>query len=307
MSSAGQKTDMEHKNLNKDELDLFTHLMSLPNPYGFPLPLLESNFKVDGSTIWRFPVKDDPVTHTRNIQSLPMKEDDIFIAAYMKCGTHWVAEMLHMLLKGSIKYSEKTKESTMLEVVCDLDTLTHMQSPRVLNSHLYMVHLPREIVQKKIKIIHLLRQPKDVAVSWYHHMKHMHSTVAFTFEKYLDAYVQEDLIPTSHQFNYLRQMSEFEKLHPDHPIIHIHYEDLKLDPVPVVQKLAKFIGVSAKEAFCQQVVEACHFDMMIKADESRKLPANIEDKITKKAFYRKGIMGDWKNHFTVAQNEMFDD
>ncbi|KAK3745219.1 hypothetical protein RRG08_048323 [Elysia crispata] len=235
-----------------------------------------------------------------------MRQDDIFIAAYMKCGTHWVAEMLQMLLEGSIKYGKRVKESAMLELVDDLDALSHMPSPRVLNSHLYNVHLPREILEKQVKIIHLLRHPKDVAVSWYYHLKQMGPTEAFTFENYLKGYVQ-DFLSVSHQFNYLRQMSEFEKLHPDHPIMHVHYEDLKMDPVPIVQEMAKFIGVSASEAFCQEVVDACHFEKMVKMDQSRKLPDNIADKINKKAFYRKGIIGDWKNHFTVAQNEMFDD
>ena len=46
-----------------------------------------------------------------------------------------------------------------------------MPSPRLLNSHLVTSCLPKQIVSKKIKIIHVLRNPKDVAVSAYHHLK----------------------------------------------------------------------------------------------------------------------------------------
>ena len=58
--------------------------------------------------------------------------------------------------------------------------------------------------------------------------------------------------------------------------------------------MAKFIGVSASEAFCQEVVDACHFEKMVKMDQSRKLPDNIADKINKKAFYRKGSTSSFK-------------
>ena len=67
-------------------------------------------------------------------------------------GTHWVAEILHMLTTGSTEYSGRTKEFAMLEYCDDLQMLETLKPPRLLNSHLFMAQLPKEIVEKKVKV-----------------------------------------------------------------------------------------------------------------------------------------------------------
>ena len=67
-------------------------------------------------------------------------------------GTHWVAEILHMLTSGATEYSGRIKAYTMLEFCNDLTFLDTLTSPRLLNSHLYMAQLPRGMVDKKVKV-----------------------------------------------------------------------------------------------------------------------------------------------------------
>ena len=69
-------------------------------------------------------------------------------------GTHWVSEILHMLMRGSTDYSTQTKEFNMLEFMDDLAKLDHMTSPRLLNSHLYIAHLPEQMIERKVKVSH---------------------------------------------------------------------------------------------------------------------------------------------------------
>ena len=57
-----------------------------------------------------------------------------------------------MLRQGQASYAETKKEAVMLEYA-DLDYINAEPSPRTLNSHLPMCHLPRQIAQKKIKVI----------------------------------------------------------------------------------------------------------------------------------------------------------
>ena len=108
MTSTDQNDKLESHTKQKDQVNVTLDFNSLPNPYGFPPILLESKLKVDGSTIWHHPVKDDPVTHTKKIQSFPMRQDDIFIAAYMKCGKLFISlcfliTLLTYVFSGELK------------------------------------------------------------------------------------------------------------------------------------------------------------------------------------------------------------
>lgn len=276
------------------------------NPYHFPERHLFQGLTFDGLPVFTFPIGIDPVTQAKRVRNLAMREDDILINAYPKSGTHWVSEILHMLTRGTTDYAPNPKEFAMLEMTKDLTTLDQMKSPRILNSHFYIAQLPKQVFEKKVKLVHLIRNPKDCALSYFNHMK-QNAPKEFNFDNYIKGYITEGYMTRSHQPNFLRQFSKFEGENPDHPIIHIHYEDLKREPVPVLQELARFVNIQVSTNFCQDVAEACGLDKLKRADLNRSLPEHLSQ-IFPNGFsaYQQGIVGNWKSTFTVAQNEMFD-
>ena len=82
-------------------------------------------------------------------------------------GTHWLWEVVGMLLRGKAERIKVEKEHYMLEC-SDAETLEKLESPRILNSHIYKEQVPETILQNN-KIILISRNPKDIAVSWYNH------------------------------------------------------------------------------------------------------------------------------------------
>ena len=56
------------------------------NPFYFPEFSLPSGLLFNGVRVMKCPVKDDPMTHLKKIYDLPMRDDDIIITAYPKCG-----------------------------------------------------------------------------------------------------------------------------------------------------------------------------------------------------------------------------
>ena len=76
-----------------------------------------------------------------------------------------------MILKRKAEYSKEPKEFLFLEAVPDLDVVRNLPSPRPLNTHLPYRWLPTQHIENGGKIVHVLRNPKDVCVSWYHHIK----------------------------------------------------------------------------------------------------------------------------------------
>jgi hypothetical protein len=73
-----------------------------------------------------------------------------------------------MLCNGKAETVPTIKQMNMIEAISS-DDLTSLASPRVLNTHFRFNDLPKDMVRKKTKIVLVHRNPKDVAVSHFHH------------------------------------------------------------------------------------------------------------------------------------------
>ena len=76
-----------------------------------------------------------------------------------------------MLNQNKAEYATQCKETLFLEAVKDLDVVCTTESPRVLNTHLPYRLIPKDFIQKGGKIVHIIRNPKDMLVSRYFFLK----------------------------------------------------------------------------------------------------------------------------------------
>ncbi|KAK6968490.1 sulfotransferase 6B1 [Biomphalaria glabrata] len=274
--------------------------------------MLSTTVKAYGWKIVLLPGMEDPQGLVEKIRNFKIRDDDVLVAAYPKCGTHWLWEVTQMLMRRTLTYEKRAKEYTMLEAVQGLERLELEPSQRILNSHNVVAHLPKEIIAKKTKIIHVIRNSKDALVSWFWHCQITDGLKDVKFADIFEAVLSDNISLPSH-LDYLYQWSEFEQNHPDHPIKHIYFEDMKKQPVKTIKELATFLNVQESETFFEQVAEACSFENMKTFEENKEkmYPEEVRaviDKINGELKYiRKGEIGDWKNHFTVAQNERFEE
>ncbi|MGH0149842.1 UNVERIFIED_CONTAM: hypothetical protein FKN15_043029 [Acipenser sinensis] len=84
-------------------------------------------------------------------------------------------------------------------------------------------------------------------------------------------------------------------------------QEEKHDLKAAVLKICSFLGKQLDEQQIDSVVKHCTFKQM-KTNPNANYESVPESLLNHKngAFMRKGTVGDWKNHLTVAQNEMFD-
>jgi len=89
----------------------------------------------------------------------------------------------------------------------------------------------------------------------------------------------------------------------DHVLV-LYYEDLKENMPLQLKRLATFLGKSYDEEFYEQIAERTNLAYVLK---NKNL--GMHNAFYKKVggLYRKGVVGDWKNHFTIAQNVRFDE
>lgn len=115
---------------------------------------------------------------------------DVMICTTFTTGTHWVWEMATMLLKGKAEYEHVAKETRMVEFHWP-EEFDNLPSPRALNSHFYLRHLPEQLENgNKGRIIFIQRNPKDVIVSSYHHRLNMTiGQFKHSFSDFLQMYI----------------------------------------------------------------------------------------------------------------------
>nr|XP_022338903.1 estrogen sulfotransferase-like [Crassostrea virginica] len=272
----------------------------------------------DGMALPSFPpFLKDARKRFEDIKNLACRKDDVILVTYPKSGTHWVWEIVSMLLKQKAEYSKEPKECFFLEILPDLTVVQSMPSPRQLNTHMPYRWLPIQHIQNGGKIVHVMRNPKDVCVSMYHHAK---TTMEFgelrDFGTFFDKLF---LNPKAHimdgWFKYEKDFEQAEKEDKLGAILSLHYESLKKDPIQETRRLAEFLNVKLTEEDIAEISDKCSFQKLRLANKTIKdhswispdMPnrERAHELVTKKMF-RKGMIGDWKNHFTVAMNEEFD-
>ncbi|XP_046548124.1 sulfotransferase 1B1-like [Haliotis rubra] len=260
---------------------------------------------------FRYPIVDPEIV--KGMTQLKVKDDDIFLLAYPKSGTHWLWETTSMLLQGKAETIPHWKSKVMVEFQPQEVIDAFPGSPRVLNTHVRYNQLPAEAREKKCRIIFVLRNPKDVVVSSFNHhkgFKNHYGNYNGSFKDYLPFYLAGKINQHHYLlvadygswFDYVLQWEkDIEAQQDRHPIHIMYYEDMKQNPLEEIRKLAVFLGVHADDSLYSAVAEKCSFKNM--KDDKKPYDPKFNGQLI---VYRKGQVGDWQNWLTPEQNEMFD-
>ncbi|KAB1282384.1 Sulfotransferase family cytosolic 1B member 1 [Camelus dromedarius] len=292
-------------------------------------------------------VRGCPITYAfasglEKIEQFQSRRDDIVIATYPKSGTTWISEILDMILNdGDVEKCKRdfiTAKVPMLEMVLPgvrtsgIEQLEKNPSPRLVKTHLPIDLIPKSFWENNCKVysftsqffnvwplplshshsnkvngsnmIYLARNAKDVAVSYYHFdLMNNLQPLPGSWEEYLEKFITGNVAFGS-WFNHVKS---WWKKKEEHPILFLHYEDMKENPKQEIKKIARFLEKNLSDEMLDKIIHHTSFEMMKDNPlvNYTHLPSMLMDP-SKSSFMRKGIAGDWKNYFTVAQNEKFD-
>ena len=83
-------------------------------------------------------------------------------------GNHWLNEIIPRLLENSAD-SDQCRMTDLMMEYGDIDAIKQGPSPRLMTSHLPYRNVPKNHLADGGKFIHIIRNPKDVALSAFHH------------------------------------------------------------------------------------------------------------------------------------------
>ncbi|XP_069104802.1 amine sulfotransferase-like [Argopecten irradians] len=243
--------------------------------------------------------------HLAAIEEMEVRDDDTFVMSYPKSGTHWTFTLSSMLRTGETTYHGSP---TFLDFN-EMEMLKNMPSPRIFATHMTFDRLPKQAREGKGKILAVFRNPKDVVVSLHTFIKKLdHSDIIASWDGLIKFFLTGKMVYGS-WFDHIKAWEKTKKEYKGDNIMYLIYEEMKQDLRSHVEKMASFLGADTGKEFLDQVTEKCTFGNMAAEATKTFKPSDQWKEVTSTKtlpIYRKGQIGDWLNHFTVAQNEYFD-
>ncbi|XP_070560862.1 sulfotransferase 1B1-like [Ptychodera flava] len=236
----------------------------------------------------------------------PMIEANFILPIWLRCIVHLLKFLKPILPEFIIKlrfiHFLLVMEKAGLESGIGLKQMEKLPSPRLLKSHMPYHAFPSQAIRKKCKIVYVARNPKDIGVSYFYHCSLGVPPLDYrgSWNDFYQLYVNDKVWYGS----WFDHVLTWWQHRDDENILFLKYEDMKKDPKAAVKSIADFLDVSLTDDAIDDIVEFCSFKKM-KKNENVNLSLAIGDK-DKHQFVRKGVVGDWVNFFTVAQNKEYE-
>ncbi|XP_022095565.1 sulfotransferase 1C2-like isoform X2 [Acanthaster planci] len=258
-----------------------------------------------------------------DLKTFEIREDDVFIVTFPKAGTTWMQEIMSAVLHdGDIEKLNQLHtmmrvpflEMTHGAIVHDNIPRTHKRlekmprgSPRHIKSHLPGQLLPPQVWEKKVKIVYVIRNPKDVVVSFFHHISWtLPADRPFLFDDFFDTFING----TNPYGKWWEHYLYFWERRNEDNILFLRFEDAKKDLRGIVKRISAFLGKALPDDVIDAITDHCTFENM------KKNPMTNPDTITQiihggkmpegKSFMRAGKVGSWKSKLSDSQSEALD-
>lgn len=226
---------------------------------------------------------------------LLLKEHHLILASFPKTGSTWIRYFLYCLLKQNMTglkptidgMNEAMPEYAHPSFFC---SWKFSECPPIIKTH-----RPCQKIFRNHKSALVVRDPRDITVSFYHHMSGIKKNPYKGTPKGLLRHPEMGLEAFFKHFHSWR----------NHAGLILRYEDLKNDPFEEFGKLSDYFGITNDADRIASAVKEADFSAMTKAQEnsSRLKEGYVEGH----KFVRSGKQAQWIDVFDADDIEYFND
>lgn len=238
-----------------------------------------------------------PEEHLSHLGDVKAREDDVMLVAYPKCGFNWMVGVVRKIMAEATGKNMESKMPPLIEFFGPdgIKVMDETPSPRFLGTHMHPDNIPSSFYTKKTKMLVIFRNPKDTLVSFYHFSNNNPVLPSGqSWESFYNNFMSGD-VPWG---SYFEHALAWDKKMDDPNVMVVTYEELKQDLSEGIRQISAFFGFALTEAQVQQIAEGSTFSAMKQSSANAHALGNI--------IFRKGEVGDWKNHFTPEQSREMD-
>lgn len=237
--------------------------------------------------------------------------EDVFVIAFPKSGTTWMQHVVTMILNHGLMPSHyEAKGINGVSPYLDRfggQVIRSSERPFCIKTHLPYRLLPRH---PEAKYVLMIRNPKDVCVSFYHHTN-MFANFDMDFHSFFRHWITADF-PCGDYFTFVKEYMDAKEEGAN--LLLLSYENMKRDPASHIVKVAEYLGkdyvhelLSDGNKLLDVITRETSFDHMkhqVNSMFARDTP--LPTKGGKTEFLRKGTIGDWRRHMTEEESFLVD-
>lgn len=221
-----------------------------------------------------------------------IQDDDIFQVAYPKSGNNFLLFLLAGLL-----YRKKMDWATKGEMIqnVDMEPEENLPSPHLVWSH-------KSFDASYPKVIYLVRDPRDIVISYYHHYVKYYG-IGISFNEFFEEFIKGNVWPGKWDSQIESWLVNQKKI--KNGFLLVKYEKLLKNPSKEVQRLINFLNLTRTKKEINEAIHWASFDNMKALEQKQKDHLNGNSPFVNKGmpFLREGRAKKWKSVLNKEQQQ----